>query len=83
MKEKSQPLIYLWLKNQRIWSDVLLGRDGYHCSQYAGIFTGHETGLDCPREDPPGWIYHGDGVDKVQVFKNLGMNALIIHAGDG
>jgi hypothetical protein len=29
-----------------------------------------------------GWIYHGDGVDKVQVFKDLGMNALITDASN-
>ena len=27
-----------------------------------------------------GWIYHGDGVDKIQVFKKLDMNALVTSA---
>ncbi|NOZ22838.1 MAG: hypothetical protein GXP25_17310, partial [Planctomycetes bacterium] len=27
-----------------------------------------------------GWIYHGDGPDKLKVFRDLGMNALITHA---
>lgn len=29
-----------------------------------------------------GWIYYGDGVDKIQVFKDLGMNALITSAAN-
>ena len=27
-----------------------------------------------------GWIYHGDGPDKLKVFRDLGMNALITSA---
>ncbi len=29
-----------------------------------------------------GWIYAGDGADKLALFKRYGMNALITHAGD-
>ncbi|NOZ22338.1 MAG: hypothetical protein GXP25_14760 [Planctomycetes bacterium] len=29
-----------------------------------------------------GWIYHGDGPDKLKVFRDLGMNALITHASE-